>query len=109
MHDLSEFMKGFLLRAGGMELMHDGKRAADEDNPEGHWEWEEIKSLKKNPRVIEQAAGKVIKIISALLPHLAGDEPAGRGWVGTGELKEPNLWQRQTSNQTAANSHFQGI
>jgi tetratricopeptide (TPR) repeat protein len=59
-----------LLRAGGMELMHDGKRAADEDNEEGYWEWEEIKSLKKNPRVIEQAAGKVIKIISALLPHL---------------------------------------
>jgi predicted AlkP superfamily phosphohydrolase/phosphomutase/tetratricopeptide (TPR) repeat protein len=59
-----------LLRAGGMELMHDGKRTADEDNEEGYWEWEEIKSLKKNPRVIEQAAGKVIKIISALLPHL---------------------------------------
>ena len=59
-----------VLRAGGMELMHDGKRAADEDNREGYWEWEEIKSLKKNPRVIEQAAGKVTKIISALLPHL---------------------------------------
>jgi hypothetical protein len=59
-----------LLRAGGMELMHDGKRTADEDNEEGYWEWEEIKSLKKNPRVIEQAAGKVIKIISALLPQL---------------------------------------
>ena len=59
-----------MLRAGGMELMHDGKRVADEDNLEGYWEWEEIRSLKKNPRLIEQADGKVIKVISALLPQL---------------------------------------
>jgi predicted AlkP superfamily phosphohydrolase/phosphomutase/tetratricopeptide (TPR) repeat protein len=59
-----------MLRAGGMDLMHDGKRAADEDNLEGYWEWEDVKALKKNPRLIEQAAGKVIKIVSALLPNL---------------------------------------
>ncbi|MEO7100485.1 MAG: tetratricopeptide repeat protein [Luteolibacter sp.] len=59
-----------ILRAGGMELMHDGKRVADDDNLEGYWEWEEIKSLRKNPRVIEQAGGRAIKIISALLPSL---------------------------------------
>lgn len=59
-----------ILRAGGMELMHDGRRAADDDNLEGYWEWEEIKSLRKNPRVIERAEGKAIKIISALLPSL---------------------------------------
>ncbi len=59
-----------MLRAAGMDLMHDGKRSADEDNLEGYWEWEEIKTLRKNPRLIEQADGKVIKIISALLPQL---------------------------------------
>ena len=59
-----------ILRAGGMEVMHDGLREADDDNPEGYWEWEEIKALRKNPRVIEQAAGKAVKVISALLPHL---------------------------------------
>lgn len=59
-----------ILRAGGLELMHDGKRCADEDNPQGYWEWEEIKSLQKNPQIIETAAGKVVKIISALLPCL---------------------------------------
>jgi predicted AlkP superfamily phosphohydrolase/phosphomutase/tetratricopeptide (TPR) repeat protein len=59
-----------LLRAAGLEPMHDGKRSADDDNQEGYWEWEEIKSLAKQPRIIEQAEGKVIKIISALLPHL---------------------------------------
>lgn len=59
-----------ILGAGGMDLMHDGRRAADDDNLEGYWEWEEIKSLRRNPRVIERAEGKVIKIVSALLPSL---------------------------------------
>ena len=48
------------------------KRAADEDNPEGYWEWEAIKKLPKDPRLIEQAEGKAVKVISALLPSLPG-------------------------------------
>lgn len=59
-----------MLRAGGMELMHDGKREADIDNPEGYWEWEDIKNLPKRPLLIEQAQGKATKVISALLPSL---------------------------------------
>lgn len=59
-----------MLRAGGLELMSDGTRAADEDNPEGYWEWEDIRKLPQNPRLIEQAFGKVTKVVSALLPHL---------------------------------------
>ena len=59
-----------MLAAGGLELMTDGKREADEDNLEGYWEWEDIKTLRKNPRLIEQAEGKVIKVVSALLPQL---------------------------------------
>ena len=59
-----------MLQAGGLELMTDGARAADEDNPEGYWEWEATKKLPKNPRILEQAEGKVVKVISALLPHL---------------------------------------
>ena len=59
-----------MLQAAGMEIMTDGKREADEDNLEGYYEWEEVKALRKNPRIIEQADGKVIKVISALLPQL---------------------------------------
>jgi len=59
-----------MLQAGGLPLMTDGKRIPDEDNPEGYWEWEEIKTLPKNPRILEEAAGKVVKVISALLPGL---------------------------------------
>ena len=59
-----------MLRAGGMTLMADGKRMPDEDNPEGYWEWEEIRNLPKRPQILRQAAGKAVKVISALLPHL---------------------------------------
>lgn len=59
-----------MLRAGGMPIMHDGKREADIDNPEGYWEWEDIKHLPKRPLLIEQAHGKAIKVISALIPAL---------------------------------------
>ena len=59
-----------ILQAGGIQLQADGQRAADEDNPEGYWEWEEIKKLPKKPRLIEQAAGKAVKVVSALLPSL---------------------------------------
>ncbi len=59
-----------ILRAGGIAPMTDAQRAADEDNPEGYWEWEEIKNLPKDPSIIERAEGKAVKVISALLPAL---------------------------------------
>ena len=59
-----------ILKAGGMDILTDGQRAADEDNPQGYWEWEEIKKLPKNPQLIRQAAGRVVKVISALLCSL---------------------------------------
>jgi hypothetical protein len=55
-----------------MPLMTDGLRAPDEDNPEGYWEWEEIKKLPKDPRILEKAKGKVVKVISAFMPALPG-------------------------------------
>ena len=61
-----------MLRAGGIEPLTDAERQADEDNPEGYWEWEAIKHLPSNPRLIEQAEGKAVKVISALLPSLPG-------------------------------------
>jgi tetratricopeptide (TPR) repeat protein len=61
-----------ILRAGGIEPMTDSQRAADEDNPEGYWEWEEIKKLAKDPAIIEKTEGKAVKVISALLTALPG-------------------------------------
>ena len=59
-----------MLVAGGLEPMRDDLRPADADNPLGYFEWEEIKKLPKNPRLIEKAHGKVTKVISMLLPSL---------------------------------------
>lgn len=61
-----------ILQAGGLPLMTDGHRTADEDNPEGYWEWEEIKKLPKDPRILEKAKGKAVKVVSALMPSLPG-------------------------------------
>lgn len=58
------------LQAGGIECHTDGRRAADEDNPEGYWEWEEIKRLPRDPGVIEKAAGKAVKVVAPLLTKL---------------------------------------
>jgi hypothetical protein len=63
-----------MLSAGGMSVVTDGERQADADNPRGYFEWERIKLLPKQADCIEEAEGKVVKVISQLLFAL----PAGR-------------------------------
>jgi hypothetical protein len=59
-----------MLARGGFPIMSDQQRAADADNPEGYFEWDEIKQLPSNPRLIEKCAGRAVKIVSPLLAHL---------------------------------------
>jgi hypothetical protein len=59
-----------MLHAAGVPVMTDEQRGADESNPHGYFEWEEIKQLPKNPFVIEKAHGRTVKIVSMLLPSL---------------------------------------
>ena len=59
-----------MLQAGGMTVMTDGERRADVDNPRGYLEWEAIKRLPQEPALIYEAEGRVVKVISMLLPHL---------------------------------------
>ena len=59
-----------MLLAGGVPLQTDGQRTADADNTEGYFEWEAIKTLPKNPRILDEAQGRAIKVISLLLPAL---------------------------------------
>lgn len=59
------------LAAGGMLLLIDGKRLADENNPKGYYEYERVMQLSKgDSEWLLLARGKVIKVISALLEHL---------------------------------------
>jgi hypothetical protein len=56
-----------MLAAGGLPVLSDGERQADADNPRGYYEWERIKLLPQQPDCIQEAEGKVVKIISQLL------------------------------------------
>jgi hypothetical protein len=63
-----------MLEAGGLEVVADGIRAADKDNPRGYYEFERVKQLDKGDAAwVEEAQGKVVKVISALLEYLPSD------------------------------------
>lgn len=61
-----------MLEAGGMTILSDGIRTADESNPKGYFELEKVKGLDKGTDTswLNDAKGKAVKIISFLLPHL---------------------------------------
>jgi len=61
-----------MLEAGGVPIVTDGIRAADESNPKGYYEFEPVKELDKNGDTawLGGARGKAVKIISFLLTYL---------------------------------------
>ena len=61
-----------MLQAGGLPLVTDGEREADEDNPKGYFEFEPVMNLAKDPDKswLADAHGKGVKIISTLLREL---------------------------------------
>ena len=59
-----------MLAAGGMTVLSDGERKADKDNPKGYLELERIKQLPRDPSLIGEAEGKVVKVISQLVLSL---------------------------------------
>ncbi len=64
-----------MLAAGGVPLVEDGQRTADEDNPKGYFEDERVKDLHlgQDNTWLRAARGHAIKIISYLLEHLPDD------------------------------------
>ena len=59
-----------MLEAGGMQVLTDHIRTADEDNPKGYYEFERVKQIEHDQAWLPDAQGKVVKMISALLKHL---------------------------------------
>jgi hypothetical protein len=62
-----------MLAAGGMQVITDGERTADPDNPRGYYEWGRIKRLQQEPQCLVEAEGKAVKFISQLLLALPSD------------------------------------
>jgi hypothetical protein len=59
-----------LLWAGGMPILTDRKRVADEDNPQGYWEFEAVKNTRTSCDWLRQAQGKAVKMVHLLLTDL---------------------------------------
>ena len=60
-----------MLEAGGMPPLTDNLRTADDDNPKGYYEFERVKKMPDGDLSwVEEAPGKAVKVISALLEHL---------------------------------------
>lgn len=64
-----------MLAAGGMQILTDHERRADEDNPEGYYEHARVKNLGADPDKswLREARGKAIKVISHLIKDLPAD------------------------------------
>lgn len=62
-----------MLEAGGMPVLADGVRQPDEDNPNGYYEFERVKQLKEDKAWLPEARGRVVKMVSALVPELPAD------------------------------------
>src|SRR5688572_23499153 len=61
-----------MLEAGGVELLVDGLRRPDGNNPRGYFEFEPVKELDQygDASWLLQAPGRAVKVISYLLPKL---------------------------------------
>lgn len=60
-----------MLQAGGLELVSDNLRAADEGNPMGYYEDERVKQLQDgHHQWLDSAIGKAVKVVSPLLEYL---------------------------------------
>jgi hypothetical protein len=62
-----------MLEAGGMQVLTDNIRTADEDNPKGYYEFEQVKQIEEDKEWLPEAQGKAVKMIAALLKHLPAD------------------------------------
>jgi hypothetical protein len=65
-----------MVDAGGIPALTDHVRAADEDNPRGYFEFEPVKKTGEDSSWLEQAGGRVVKMVYRLLYDL----PDGRDY-----------------------------
>ena len=62
-----------VLAAGGCPPLIDNVRGADESNPRGYFEFEVVKKLRVDHSWLDQARGRAVKVIHALLRELPAD------------------------------------
>jgi hypothetical protein len=63
-----------MLDNGGVEVVTDGIRTADTDNPRGYYEFERVKKVKVDTAWLPTTRGKAVKMVSQLLYDLPPSE-----------------------------------
>jgi thioredoxin len=62
-----------MLNIGGLPALCDDERTPDADNPNGYYEFQDVKRIQEYDRWIHQAPGHSVKIVYSLLKHLPPD------------------------------------
>lgn len=62
-----------MLEAGGIPALTDELRTPDDDNPNGYYEFEDVKSIEDYSKWIDRAPGHSVKMVYSLLKHLPTD------------------------------------
>jgi hypothetical protein len=62
-----------MIAAAGIPPLTDELRTADADNPRGYFEFERVKALRSDKAWLDDARGKVVKVIHMLVPELPDD------------------------------------
>jgi hypothetical protein len=63
-----------MLESGGVEVVTDHVRTADTDNPRGYYEFEQVKTIKRDTSWLPATRGKAFKMVSQLLYDLPPSE-----------------------------------
>ena len=64
-----------MLEQGGMPVIVDYCRRADDDNPNGYYEFEAVKNTKDDQTWLNDSAGKAVKMVYKLLYDLPKTQP----------------------------------
>ena len=70
-----------LLAAGGLPILADENREADESNPKGYLELEAVKDIGSDQSFLHDAAGKAVKIVMPLLRFVQPTQPMKVIWM----------------------------
>jgi hypothetical protein len=60
-----------MLNNGGVEVLTDQNRKADDSNPQGYFEYDPVKSIHKDNSWLELAKNKSVKVVAPLLKFLS--------------------------------------
>jgi hypothetical protein len=63
-----------MLENGGVQVVTDNIRTPDSDNPRGYYEYEQVKTIKRDVSWLPETRGKAFKMVSQLLYELPSSQ-----------------------------------